>query len=151
MLTAVYILIQCTWGFVQTLLGLVLFLLNIRRRHYFFHGSVVTVWGRKASISLGMFLFVTGVAKKPKRGSEKLTDTADGELVVHEYGHTIQSLMLGPLYLIVIGIPSLLWARLPVFVKKRKNGVPYAAFWTEKSANALGERVSGEASFRDKL
>ena len=28
---------------------------------------------------------------------------------VHEYGHTIQSLILGPLYLFVVGIPSFVW------------------------------------------
>lgn len=27
----------------------------------------------------------------------------------HEYGHTIQSLILGPLWIFVIGLPSLIW------------------------------------------
>lgn len=40
-------------------------------------------------------------------------------LLVHEYGHTIQSMILGPLYLIVIGIPSTLWGFL--MGKKRKE------------------------------
>ena len=66
-------------------------------------------------------------------------------LLVHEYGHTIQSLILGPLYLIVIGIPSTMWAFL--FEKKRKDEqIPYGAFFTEKWANRLGERVTGEKS-----
>ena len=60
-------------------------------------------------------------------------------------GHTIQSLILGPLYLIVIGIPSTMWAFL--FEKKRKDEqIPYGAFFAEKWANRLGERVTGEKS-----
>ena len=148
---SLYILLQCTWGLIQTLAGFVVFLFNIRRRHYFYHGAIVTVWSSLSSVSLGMFLFVSGAEKRIKRGKEKQTDQADGEVVVHEYGHTIQSLILGPLYLLVIGIPSLVWANLPVFVKKRSGGVPYASFWTEKSANRLGERATGESSFGDRF
>lgn len=56
--------------------------------------------------------------------------------VRHEYGHVRQSRMLGWLYLVVIGIPSLwhacwhdkLWA-------KNKE---YSHFWTEKWAENLG-------------
>lgn len=32
----------------------------------------------------------------------------DNIIVRHEYGHQIQSLMLGPLYLIIIGLPSII-------------------------------------------
>lgn len=64
---------------------------------------------------------------------------------MHEYGHTIQSLIFGPLYLIVMGIPSTLWGFL--FGKKRKERqIPYGVFFTEKWANHLGERVTGEKS-----
>lgn len=36
----------------------------------------------------------------------------------HEKGHREQSKMLGPLYLIVIGLPSLIWATLHSYVKR---------------------------------
>ncbi len=148
---ALYIFLQCTWGLPQTLVGFIVFLLNIRRRHFFYHGAIVTVWSRLSSVSLGLFIFTAGAQKQVRRGADKLLDRANSEVVVHEYGHTIQSLMLGPLYLPVVGLPSLLWATLPVFVqRRRKNGVPYSAFWTEKGANRLGERVTGEPSFGDK-
>lgn len=42
MKTALYRLIQCTWGLPQTLLGLIVFLTNLRDRHYHYHGAVVT-------------------------------------------------------------------------------------------------------------
>ena len=57
--------------------------------------------------------------------------------VKHEYGHTIQSKMLGPFYLLVIGLPSLMWAWLGENFRKEKN-ISYYAFYTEKWANKLG-------------
>ena len=59
------------------------------------------------------------------------------ELTVrHEYGHQIQSKILGPLYLLVIGLPSIIWAGLygPV-IKVTTNG--YYKFYTEKWADKL--------------
>jgi hypothetical protein len=45
--------------------------------------------------------------------------------------------MLGPLYLLVIGLPSLLWAWLGDNYRE-KHGVSYYDFYTEKWANKLG-------------
>ena len=63
--------------------------------------------------------------------------------VKHEYGHTVQSKILGPLYLFVIGLPSLLWAWLGDNYRK-KNKVSYYAFYTEKWANKLGGAKDNE-------
>ena len=49
---------------------------------------------------------------------------------MHEWGHTRQSLMLGWLYLAVIGLPSILWASRP--------RLDYFSFWTECWADTLG-------------
>jgi len=57
-------------------------------------------------------------------------------------GHTVQSVILGPLFLPVIGLPSLLWAGLPVFRKYReRRSVSYYWLYTERWANFLGERT----------
>lgn len=138
---AIYILIQCTWGFLQTVLGLFVFLAHRKDRHYFHHGAVITEWEAPSSVSLGMFVFVT---KKPyfyeKLKDEYTMDELSRRLLVHEYGHTVQSLILGPLYLIVMGIPSTLWGFLPSCAKKRKEeNVSYFSFFTERWANSLGE------------
>lgn len=131
-----YILLQCTWGILQTLIGAIVFLINIKKKHYSYHGAVVTETDGESSISLGLFLFV---AKDKKRNS------ASKRLLIHEYGHTLQSLMLGPLYLIVIGIPSASWALLPYFEKKRsEQGISYYSFCTERSADKLGQRITKE-------
>ena len=59
--------------------------------------------------------------------------------VKHELGHTIQSKILGPLYLIVIGIPSITYCGLRrVFPSLRKKN--YYNFYTEKWANNLSEK-----------
>lgn len=52
----------------------------------------------------------------------------------HELGHTKQSKMLGPLYLLVIGLPSIVHASLHKKVCKDKD---YYHFFTEKWANKL--------------
>lgn len=147
-MTFLYILIQCTWGIAQSLLGAILFLLNAGQKHHLYHGAVVTVWKAKSSISLGMFVFV---ADEPyfyeKLKENHSMDELSKRLLVHEYGHTIQSLILGPLYLIVMGIPSTLWGFLPSLNRQRQQQhISYFSFFTEKWANHLGEKVTKETS-----
>ena len=146
MKTLIYRLWQCTWGFLQTLLGFVVFLQHYKDKHFWYHGALITVWEDKASVSLGLFVFVTEepfFAKKYE-GQISVEELSD-RLLVHEYGHTIQSLISGPLYLIVIGIPSTVWG---FFFenKRRTEQIPYGAFFTEKWANRLGEWVTGKKS-----
>lgn len=87
-----------------------------------YQGTVVFI-KRKAggSVTLGQHIF--------------LSPRAADNTVKHEYGHTRQSLMLGPLYLIIIGIPSILWA---VLHKKIAPNRSYYDFPTESWANKLG-------------
>ena len=144
-----FFLIQSTWGIIQSLAGLVLFLVNIRNKHYFYHGAVVTEWRSLSSVSLGLFVFVTERRIRDMRSGGVPTDRIKRALLVHEYGHSVQSLILGPFYLPLIGIPSLLWATMPKFRVRRLVGTPYSAFWTERSANRLGEKVTREESLRD--
>ena len=147
MKAVLYCLAQCSWGVLQTALGLFNFILHIRDRHYFYHGAVITEWNNNASVSLGMFVFVT---KRPyfcELRNEYTVEKISHRLVVHEYGHTIQSLILGPLYLIIIGIPSAMWANLPCCAEKRRaKGISYFSFFTESWANSLGERVTKQKS-----
>lgn len=125
-----FILLQCTWGCLQTLVGAVIFLCHPHRNYSIFHGAVVSCWGMRYSASVGMFLFI----------SER--DAHNQRLLVHEYGHTVQSLLLGPLYPLLIGLPSMLWMMLPCcrHMRKRKH-LSYYAFYTERWANHLGEKI----------
>lgn len=116
--------LELTWGFLQSLSGLVVFLFSKKERVFFHRGVLVTRWGMKGSLSLGFFVFVSG--------------DGDCELVLHEYGHCLQSLILGPLYLFAVGLPSLLWAGLPVCRRyRRRRSVSYYSFFTERWADRL--------------
>ncbi len=143
-MTVIYLIVQWTWGILQNLLGSVVFLLNCKNKHYFYHGALVTVWKSKSSVSIGMFVFIT----EEPYFYEKLKDhytkqELSQRLLVHEYGHTIQSLILGPLYLIAMGIPSTLWGFLPSLNRMRaEKQISYFSFFTEKWANHLGEGVT---------
>lgn len=53
---------------------------------------------------------------------------------MHEYGHSVQSKWLGPLYLFVVGMPSIVHA---IFHKDRE-GHTYYDFFTERWADKLG-------------
>ena len=110
--------------------------------------SQVTEWSDMSSVSLGMFVFVTAEPYFYKKLEGKYSkEELSSRLLVHEYGHTIQSLILGPLYLIAIGIPSTLWGWLPNLAQTRKTEqISYFSFFTERWANSLGEKVTGEPS-----
>lgn len=63
---------------------------------------------------------------------------ASRKTVMHEYGHCRQSLYLGPLYLLIIGLPSIIWAGLyGRAIPRTENG--YYRFYTERWADKLGE------------
>ena len=76
-----YFVIQCTWGFLQTLVGLFFFIAHTRCPHNFYRGCIETHWNSKYSgLSLGLFIFTPEINHNAVR--------------VHEYGHTFQSLVL---------------------------------------------------------
>ncbi len=129
-----FTLIQLSWGIVQSFIGFFLFLVYIRFPHSLYNGAVVTRWSRGGGVSLGLFVF-----------AEKCDKEREKQLISHEYGHCVQSLILGPLYLLVIGLPSVTWAT--IFSRRRKKGVQenYYKFYTEKWA----ERIAGRKILND--
>ena len=144
-----YRLLQWTWGLPQTLAGAILFVLSRDCEHYTYKGAIVTAWNSKSSLSLGMFLFVSDdpFCYYPEHQKEYDAERFSRMLMIHEYGHSIQSLIFGPLYIFAIGIPSIAWSFLPVFVRKREhNKISYFSAYPERWANKLGEKVSGEPS-----
>jgi hypothetical protein len=122
----VLVLLQWTWGILQTLLGLLFSLLTVpiwKRLHWHKCSLVLRTKG-EYGISLGFFI---------------LMGESHGESVLkHEYGHCIQSMILGPLYLPVVGIPSFLrslfWQ-----VTKKPDRTYYLGF-PEKWADGMGRK-----------
>jgi len=123
-----YTAAQWTWGLPQTLIGAALYAAHHKDDHFDYRGAKATAWDKDTGISLGKFIFVP----------RKAGGSADSFLLEHEYGHTLQSLILGPFYLLAVGAPSMLWNRLPYFKSKRKrSGKSYYSAPFEKTANIL--------------
>lgn len=127
---ALYTAAQWTWGLPQTLAGAGLYLRHRKDPHFDYNGAKVTAWDRDSGVSLGKFIFVPA-------------EKRSGFLLEHEYGHTIQSLLLGPAYLFLVGIPSFTWNRLPYFDRKRKEtGTSYYSAVFERTASEFGSRAA---------
>jgi hypothetical protein len=63
-------------------------------------------------------------------------------IVKHEYGHSRQSILLGPLYLLVVGVPSLtmnIISRFSLRFGTGKFAYDYYRRWPESWADRLGE------------
>jgi hypothetical protein len=94
----------------------------VRRIDRYRSAAVVRTKGRWG-VSLGFFIF--------------LGEGHDRAAISHEYGHSLQSLLLGPLYLPVVGVPSFIRATLWMLLKK-----PEAAYYKgypERWADRLGK------------
>ena len=127
MKAVLWIIWQATWCLPQNLAGLILLLLLRRERHFRFHGAIVTPWDHRGCTSLGAFIFIDRHAVR------------DRPLLVHEYGHTVQTLILGPVWLLVIALPSVIWCGLPALVKlRREKNISYYWLYCEGWANLCG-------------
>lgn len=120
------------WQLPQNLLGLLLLAIYGRVIPIDFRGDlwrsrlpssmIHFIEGFHGGISLGRYVLLSGYYSTAY------------DVWAHERGHSIQSMILGPLYLFVIGLPSLLWA---AWWNKDRN-VSYYWFYTERWADYLG-------------
>ena len=120
------------WQLPQNLLGLLLLGIYGRVLPIDFRGEgwrshlpssmIYFIEGFHGGISLGRYVLISGYYASAY------------DVWAHERGHSIQSMILGPLYLIVIGLPSLLWAAWWNEDRARS----YYSFYTERWADILG-------------
>ena len=114
------------WQLPQNLLGLIVgIFLKGKRRLQGYPGipsaiRIVGTGNMYGGLSLGNFVY--------------LRPPVYDKMVRHEYGHCLQSRLLGPFYLLVIGLPSLLWA----LWWHPGRSVDYYSFYTERWADRLG-------------
>lgn len=132
-----YYLLHLTWGILQNIVGFIMYIsliaMNPKRGRFRFNGAFVIGWDSDYSAGIGMFIFIGKVTREYFTG-----------ILSHEYGHTIQSCILGPFYLFVIGIPSFIWAHGRRFNMNRMSGkYRYSDFYPERWANHLGRRFTG--------
>lgn len=110
------------WQLPQNLLGLLMIAILRPEATLDFSGAKVYFSTRmRGGISLGRYIVL-------KAG------TGNPNTLCHEWGHSRQSLYLGWLYLLIIGLPSLIWAA--AYTQEWK--VSYYDFYTEKWADKLG-------------
>lgn len=124
---SMWYLLQLTWGIVMNVAGILGAAWAILRRRDVIKTSTGTfvfcMGGSWGAVTLGMFVFCDQAC------------FYDEEVVKHENGHAIQNIILGPLFLFVIGIPSIVHAALHSKVCKDAN---YYHFYTEQWASRLG-------------
>lgn len=111
--------ISFLWQLPQNIVALFMipFIGKMKLIKYDLHSFAFECSKMNGGISLGNFIFVS-----PESAKKETT-------VLHEYGHVVDSLKFGWLYLFIIGIPSLYWVTLG-----SKNKC-YYSFFTEKRAN----------------
>ena len=128
-----YYILNFTWGLPLTLLGIILTICllpfaRLRRFNYIYYVELRkdVSWG----FAMGT-MFVVG-----KYSSARIKD--------HEFGHTVQNAILGPLMIFLVALPSVFrfWYRR----HRRKIGrlpkVPYDSIWFEHTATVIGDTYS---------
>lgn len=129
-----YYLMACTWGIIMTILGLIITLILgivkifipkkiIFERYYWIYSITVgPEWWGGCEMGL-MFL--------------RDHNSSVNYINPHEFGHTFQNCLLGPLFPFIVAIPSAIryWLR-EIFPKK--IWAPYDSAWFEDAATQCG-------------
>lgn len=123
--------IKSIWEFPQNALGFIIKTICKTPHYTTYKDANVFSWKNKGAMSLGKYIFAPFVDEDPMTFGVQ-------QCIKHEYGHTVQSKYLGWFYLLVIGLPSLVWAGCFKWYRK-KTGMSYYDFYTESSADRLGE------------
>ncbi len=136
-----FYLIQWTWGLPVNILGWIGFIVCTKIKGYrwqhFGYAKIVYMPWNAGGLSMGLFIFM-----KDQHKNKKWTH----DVRIHEYGHTWQCLLLGPLYYIVIAIPSVIWCNCFAGYRKKHN-IAYGNLYCEGWANAWGRKFTGMDQF----
>ena len=117
-----------TWCFPQTLIGFLIYqFLKLRKKDsdfVYFKEAIVLIFPclQNSFFSGGSF------------GKYIILPVRNLQTVKHEYGHLRQGLIFGPLYLFVVGIPSVFWnllSRVLPHIKKTYY-IRYPENWADK-------------------
>jgi hypothetical protein len=130
-------LVSLTWGAIMTYLGMLLAIFAIvlghrpKRFHYNICFALGDNWG---GINFGAFFFVS-------RNTLRST-------YAHEAGHGIQNIVLGPLFPILVGLPSLTRSMyrnmlVKAKIKSKDDLPPYDSIWFERQATEIGNKYFG--------
>lgn len=133
--TILYWIWSWTWGLPATLFGAIVSIICLcqgkKPKHYkgaIYFEAFGEDWG---GFEAGCFFFVD--------------ENTNLSIVKHEWGHSIQNLILGPLMPFVVDIPSAIRYWFREYVYKYDESTykllpPYDAFWVEAWATTLGTK-----------
>lgn len=98
------------------------------------NGASIFLKSGRGSVTLGKYVFIYSEDRELQ------------ETIIHELGHVKQSKILGPLYLLVIGIPSIVHCWYNDFVDCcwKDGRYHYEHFFTESWAEKLMEKEKKE-------
>lgn len=130
------IIINFTWGIIQNFLGLITMLIIKNKEISMFYTAILIRYedngfiSKLGTFSIGNFIF-----------TNNKDITIDNNLLTHEFGHTIQSIIFGPLALPIIWLFSLSWSNRYWKNKKKYNdrNIFYCSRFPEKGANYWGK------------
>jgi len=136
---AAWVVLCFLWELPQNLLGLLVWL-AVRKRVMGreTEGGRILLRVPDFGLSLGSFIFWSMADPAAVSKPSVRTDNS-----LHELGHAVQSRRLGPLYLLLVGVPSVcrfLYAR----SYRRKRGEPWTRYfdgYPENWADRLGGKV----------
>lgn len=124
-----YYLLLFTNGIFMTIIGLLIsFILLLCRRepikyYWIYYFKLFKYWG---GVSLGLMFIKDKQSKLEYIG-------------LHEFGHTFQNALLGPLFIFIVGLPSFIrYTYQNHCYKKGKSYKDYNAIWFEGSATKIG-------------
>ncbi|MDR3313922.1 MAG: hypothetical protein LBS96_05640 [Oscillospiraceae bacterium] len=138
---ALFWLLSLTWGLPATLAGAALSLVCLARgnRPKIFHGNLYFEHVRpRGSNNLGPFFF--------------LADNAMAFTPYHEAGHGLQNILYGPLFFLVVGVPSEIWyhrflrahaAQIAAGWSDNERRIAYDKHPIERQASRWGAQVYG--------
>ncbi len=126
----IYYILNLTWGGIMTLVGYAAALGLLISGHKpawngpCLHFKVGRNWG---GVSLGLVTITD--------------DTPTAEILHHEFGHTLQNAILGPLFIFLVAIPS--GIRYQMFEYRWRHNKPnpdYDSIWFEGTATKYGTK-----------
>lgn len=133
-LKILYWILSLTWGAILSIPGLIgLFILWIAGCPIIKNGFsyIVVVGNNWGGLNLGIISFVE------KSGNEYFQSTRR-----HEFGHSLQNIIFGPLQLFIVAIPSVIryWYQTIRDIKGLPNE-DYDAIWFEGTATKYGTKA----------
>lgn len=134
-----YWFLSLTWGILMTSIGAIVFLVTIfigGKLHKNGCSIIVEFGGNWGGLSLGCFAFC---------GSYSETNNYwFNHTRKHEFGHSIQNAILGPLFPFIIAIPSSIRYHYRNFAIKRGKAFDanwYDSIWFEGTATKYGSKI----------